>query len=52
MSRSDSRAVFAWWEYVVWVLVTVSLLLIGVVLWIFGLVFRLARSYGKRRADD
>ncbi|MEW5797131.1 MAG: hypothetical protein AB1772_12340 [Candidatus Zixiibacteriota bacterium] len=52
MSRNDTRIAVRWWEYIVWLLVTIPLLLIGAVLWVFSLVVRLVRPVGKRRRDD
>ncbi len=51
MSSSDTGMRVRLWEYPVWLLVTVPLLLIGIVLWIFGRLFGLVSMIGKRRTD-
>jgi hypothetical protein len=40
---------FEWWEYVVYVLVTIPLLVIGAVLWLFGIILRLTVLIKRRR---
>jgi hypothetical protein len=52
MSRDDGRTGFAWWEYVVYVAVTIPLLLIGLVLWLFGLLFKAAALVRGQKTDD
>jgi hypothetical protein len=52
MNRDDGRAGFAWWEYVVYGAVTLPLLLVGLVLWSFGLFFKAATLGRKRKTDD
>jgi len=51
MSSSEAGVRIQPWEYLIWLLVTIPLLLIGAVLWIFGLLFRLVGILGKRRID-
>jgi hypothetical protein len=49
MNTSNTRATFGWWEYVVYVAVTVPLLLIGLVLWFLGLLFKAATLMRRRQ---
>ncbi len=51
MSRTDDGPSFKPWEYVVYVLVTIPLLLIGAVLWLFGLILRLVVLFRKRESN-
>ena len=49
MNAEPSKPRAAWWEYVVYVLVTVPLLAVGLVLWLGGLVLRLVVLIKKRK---
>jgi len=51
MNKPEAKSPFQPWEYVVYVLVTIPLLLMGAVLWLFGLVLRLIVLFRKRRID-
>jgi hypothetical protein len=48
MSKSDSGTTTPPWEYLVYVLVTIPLLLVGVVLWAGSLFIRVAGLIRKR----
>ena len=49
MSSNPQKPRFAWWEYVLYVLVTVPLLLVGLVLWLGGMILRLVVLITKRK---
>jgi|GEM_PF-6519711 len=51
MNKPETKSPFKPWEYVVYVLVTIPLLLMGAVFWLFGLVLRLMVLFRKRRID-
>ena len=48
MNRADEKPSVQFWEYPWYVLVTVGLLLIGAVLWLFGIILRLILLFRKR----
>jgi len=51
MNKSDSGTTTPPWEYLVYVLVTIPLLLVGVVLWLGSLCVRFFAMFRKRSGD-
>jgi hypothetical protein len=51
MNKPEAESPFKPWEYVVYVLVTIPLLLMGAAFWLFGLVLRLIVLFKRRRID-